>query len=430
MHDEDTALTSPHRHIVIIGAGIVGVSTAAELLRRGHRVTIVEAALPGGTQAASYGNGAFISPASIIPMSFPGMWRKVPGYLTDPTGALTIRWRYLPKLMPWLWRFLLAGFTEARFRRTAGLLNLLLADAPARHLALAQQSNQAALIQTKGLVYAFADRAAFTSEALSWRVRRDYGVKLEELDARALRDLIPDLDPGYTFGMKIVEGGHCTDPGAYVAGLAEWCLAQGARCVQGRVTGFAEDGGRIRAVRTDRETLACDGAVLCAGIWSRELARLAGDPVPLESERGYHVEIPDAGLGPEIPVMPQDGRMANTLTRGGLRASGQVELASVGAAPDWNRAEVLLGHLLRTYPALAARREALTVNRWQGHRPSTPDGLPVIGRASGIAGVFHAFGHGHIGLASGPKTAELVADMIEDRPPPNELSAFSAQRFR
>ncbi len=423
-------MASSSRHVVVVGSGIIGASCAAELTGRGFRVTLVDQALPGGTQAASYGNGAFLSPASIIPMSFPGMWRKIPGYLLDPLGPVAIRWRYLPRLLPWLWRYLLAGVTETRFRRTAGLLNALLRDGPDRHTRLAALTGQEDLIHRKGLVYAFADRAAYETEGLSWRVRRDNGIETRELDRDALHALIPDLAPSYGFGILVVQGAHCTDPGGYVAGIVSWCEGQGVRLTQGRVTGFLSEAGRLRAVCTDRETLPCDAVVIAAGARSAALAKLAGDRVPLESERGYHVEIPNAGLGPEIPVMPQDGKMANTMTRGGLRASGQVELSATDAAPDWRRADVLLGHLMRTYPALAARRDDLVVNRWQGNRPSTPDGLPVIGRASGLKGVFHAFGHGHVGLASGPKTAEIVADLIEDKAVPAEIAAFSARRFR
>lgn len=418
---------APPRRIVVIGAGIVGACIAVELVARGHAVTIVEPAHPGADQAASYGNGAFISPASILPMSFPGMWRRVPGYLLDPAGPLTIRWRDLPGLAPWLWRFVLSGATEARWRRTAGHLHSLLHDAPARHLALAARTGLGDLIRQGGLIYAFPSREAWQAEAAGWQIRAQHGVAMQELTAEDLARLAPGLAPRYRFGILIREGAHCTDPGGYTAGLVHWATAHGARHMPASATGFAIRQGRLSAVQTTGGDLPCDGAVIAAGIHSATLARKAGDRVRLTAERGYHVQLPDPPVCPAIPVMPQDGKMANTLTRGGLRAAGQVELARPGAPPDWRRADILLRHLRATWPALATHNGP--VQHWQGDRPSTPDGLPVISRAGHIAGLVHAFGHGHIGLASAPVTAEIVADLIEGRAPRIDPAPCTIARF-
>ena len=153
-------------HVVIIGAGIVGAASAIELLRDGHRVTIVEPGDPGGEQAASYGNGTLLNPSSVIPMSSPGLWKKVPGYLADPLGPLAIRWSYLPKLLPWLRRFIQAGATEARVSATAHGLAPLLADSPGLHRRLAEEAGVVELITRQGVLFVFPDRAAFEAEGL------------------------------------------------------------------------------------------------------------------------------------------------------------------------------------------------------------------------------------------------------------------------
>src|SRR5271157_5099786 len=139
-------------HIAVIGAGIVGAATAVELLRDGHRVTIIEPGDPGGEQAASYGNGTLLNPSSVIPMSTPGIWKKVPGYLRDPLGPLAIRWRYLPRLIPWLRRFVAAGSTPEKLSAIARALQPLLADAPARHRALANEAGVGDLISKQGVL--------------------------------------------------------------------------------------------------------------------------------------------------------------------------------------------------------------------------------------------------------------------------------------
>lgn len=416
-------------HVVVIGAGIVGASCATELMRDGHRVTLVEPSMPGGEQAASYGNAGWISPASVVPMSMPGLWRKVPGFLADPTGPLTIRWRHLPALLPWLVRFLAAGWTVGSVERTAAALAALLRDAPARHMALAAEAGVPELIRADGLLYVYPDRSAFAAEALSWRLRRDNGVRWREIAGDELRQSEPDLDPRYRFAALVAEGGHCTDPGRYVGAIVDSVCRHGARLVRATATGFECRGGSLQAVITDAGAIRCDGAVIAAGIGSGVLARLAGDAIPLASERGYHVMIADPGARPRRPLMPSDGRMGNTMTDRGLRAAGQVELAAVDAPPDWRRADILLSRLTSTYAGLDRTIEPSRISRWLGHRPSTPDGLPVIGPSPSCDGIVHAFGHGHVGLASGPITGRLVADIVGKRQPAVPLSAYSPRRF-
>ncbi|MBK1841161.1 FAD-binding oxidoreductase [Azospirillum sp. YIM B02556] len=415
-------------HVVVSGAGIVGASCALELVRDGRQVTILEPEAPGGRQSASYGHGCWISPASVVPMSMPGLWRRVPGYLLDSQGPLVIRWGDLARLTPWLLRFVMAGATVGRVERTAAALATLLADGPARHMALAGAIGCGDLIRQDGLLYAYPERTAFEAEALSWRLRRMTGLNWRELDRAALEAREPGLSDLYRFGILVEEGAHCRDPGGYVSAIVAHAVALGARLVPVRATGFAFDGSRLAAVETDGGVIPCDRAVIASGIRSRTLAAMAGDRVPLEAERGYHAVVDDGTAGPRHPVMPSDGRMANTPTAGGLRLSGQVELASIDAAPNWERADILVGHARRTYPGLPDGPGSVR-DRWMGHRPSTPDGLPVIGPASRSSDIIHAFGHGHVGFASGPITGRIVADLVAGAAPVRDATPFAAARF-
>ena len=416
-------------HVVVIGAGIAGAAAAIELLRDGHRVTMLEPGEPGGEQAASYGNGACLSTASVVPMSMPGLWRKVPGFLRDPLGPLAIRPSYLPKLLPWLVRFARAGSTVARVEATARALRPLIEDAPQRHRRLADEAGVGELIERRGLLYVYRSRAEFAAEALAWRLRADNGVRWIELDEDDLRQREPELDRGYTFGALVEEGGHCTDPGAYVAALVRHARGLGAVLRRERATGFRIERNRLVGVRTEHGEIGCDRAVICAGARSRVLARAAGDRVSLETERGYHVSIADPGTGPRHPIIPSDTHTATTLTRRGLRIAGQVELAGLDAAPNWKRAEILRDYALRAWPGLPRDLPPERVKYWMGHRPSTPDGLPCIGPSSATADVVHAYGHGHIGLASGAITGRLAADLVGGRPPVIDPAPYSPQRF-
>lgn len=417
------------KHTVVIGGGIVGVCSALELLRAGHQVTLVESGEPGGRQSASYGHGCWISPASVVPMSMPGLWKQVPGYLMNPDGPLVIRWRHILRLSPWLLRFLWAGASISRVEATARALNRLLKDSPDRHEALSSEVGVADLVRREGLLYAYPDRQAFEKEALAWHLRRMTGLQWKELDKDALLKREPGLDGHYTFGVVAENGAHCVDPQTYITRIAETAVKRGLHIVRARANALKFDGDRLRGVETTGGMIECDQAVVAAGAWSKTLARQAGDKVPLESERGYHGVIFLADGGPQHPVMPSDGKMANTPTLKGLRLSGQVELASVDTPPNWRRVEILLNHARKTYPALATMRD-ISVDKWMGHRPSTPDGLPVIGRSSRSPDVFYAFGHGHVGFATGPITGRIVAEQLSGKPQGDEIGCYSPRRFR
>ncbi|MFC3123703.1 NAD(P)/FAD-dependent oxidoreductase [Pseudoroseomonas globiformis] len=417
------------RHVVVIGAGIVGAASALELLRDGHRVTILDPAPPGGEQAASYGNGCWLSPQSVIPPAGPGVWKKVPGFLRDPLGPLAIRWSYLPKVLPWLVKYLLSGWTEEKVLRIAQAMQPLLHDGPALHRKLAAEAGVPELIEHRGDMYIYPDRATFEAEAMSWRIRKQVGIDWIELDENELRQREPELDRRYKFGVLMEMGGHCTDPGAYVAALISHAESLGAELRRVKATGFHVESGQLKAVRTDAGEIACDTAVICAGAYSKQLAAAAGDKVPLETERGYHAVLSDPEVRPRTPMMPSDGKMAITLTRQGLRCAGQVEIAGLDAMPNWKRAEILRDHLLRSFPGLPRDLPAERVKVWMGHRPSMPDGMPCLGPSRSSPDIVHAFGHGHVGLVGAPRTGRLVAQIVGGREPEIPIAAFSPQRF-
>jgi len=416
------------RHVVVIGAGAVGSATAIEALRAGLRVTVLEPGEPGGPQATSYGNAGWLSSHSVVPPALPGAWRKVPGWLADPLGPLALRWRYLPRALPWLLRYLASGWTEARVQRTADALRTLLVDAPALHAQLAAEAGVPQLIERRGLLHAYRSRAEFDGDALGWRVRRRVGIQWNEWSEDELRRREPDLDARYTLGIFVPEAGHCRNPGAYVAALARHALDAGAERITARATGFLVDGGRLRAVRTEAGDIACDGAAICAGARSGPLAAAAGSAVPLESERGYHVVIEDAAAGPRTPTMVADGKLIAHWMDGGLRAAGQVEIAGLEAAPDWRRAGILHRHLQSMFPALAAG--ASPAKHWLGHRPSLPDGLPCIGPAAASADIVLAFGHGHVGLCGSARTGRLAAQLLTGVAAEIPLAPFDPGRFK
>lgn len=408
---------------MVVGAGIVGVAAACWLQRDGHAVTLVDPEPPGS--GASSGNAGCLSPGSIVPLSGPGVLRQVPGWLLDPNGPLALRWRYLPTALPWLLRFLRAG-TPAGIEHQAAALAGLLAPMQECLQPLLADAGAEDLVRRDGSLVVYQTRAGWEGAQGAWALRHRHGIVWQELGPDALVSLDPTLARGLYRGVLLPRNGHTLNPQALVARLVAALLRQGGRLVRATATGFNFEGGRLRAVVTDAGPLKADGAVLAAGAHSRVLARMLGDPVPLESERGYHLMLPAPGAVPRYPTLAAEARFVATPMADGMRLTGVVELAGLRAAPDWRRAHALLPTGRTVFPGLSG--EGATV--WMGHRPSTPDSLPVIGRSRRSADVIHAFGHGHLGLTAAPSTGRLVAQLLGGQTPHIDPSPFAAGRFK
>ena len=358
----------------------------------------------------------------------PGTLASVPRWLFDPLGPLAIRWRYLPALAPWLWRFVRAG-TPERVAGQARALRTLLAPTVDLHRELARAAGVPSMIRRNGHLFAYKSDAAFAKDAAAMELRRANGVEILELGAEELRQLEPELSRDYVRARLIQENGHVGDPLAYVRALAEAFVREGGRLHRARATGFAIGEGRVRAVRTAEGEVGGDAFVLAAGAWSRALARELGEAVPLDTERGYHVMLGAPPAAPRIPTMCTAGKFVVTPMDAGVRAAGTVEFAGMDAAPDWRRADILVRQVAAMYPRLAGAFRDGAFTRWMGFRPSLPDSLPVIAASRRHPEAVLAFGHGHVGLAAGPMTGRLVADLVAGRAPAADLAPFSPARF-
>ena len=409
--------------IAVIGAGIVGVSAASYLLRDGHRVTLVDRDGPG--EGASKGNAGAISPGSCVPLAMPGTLAKVPKWLLDPDGPLVVRPSYFPRAAPWLLRFALAG-REGRVALIADALRALHAPTFDSYAPLLANAQAGHLIRRSGCLVVYRSRKAFEASAREWTMRRERGVRVEAVNGEALRQMEPALSPALACGVFLPEHGYTTDPYRLVKVLADCFVLDGGvfRKAEARALRARADDG-VELVMADGATTGFDKVVIAAGAWSGALTATIGLRLPLETQRGYHVTLADAGIAPRIPVASSEGKFYATPMEGGLRVAGTVEFAGLDAAPDFGRARRLLVQLKVLYPE--ARTEPFS--EWMGHRPCFPDSLPVIGPAPGVANVILAFGHGHNGMTSGPVTGRLIADIVAGRSPPIDLGPYRPDRF-
>jgi len=415
-------LAAGARKVTVIGAGIVGVSCALNLIRQGFAVTIVDRLPPG--EGCSKGNAGMFSSDSFVPLAMPGTLRQVPRWLIDPLGPLAIRWRHLPALLPFLVRFLAAA-RPSRVAAIADALAPLLAASPEQHLKLARGTAAERLIRCRGALYVYESERSMADDEPAWRLRRERGASPRRLTAGEIREREPALAPIYACGYFLPDLGQATEPMKLVKALAAAFLAAGGTILQREVRDLAIAAGRVARLITDGEPLDVDILVIAAGAWSGRLAARLGHPVPIEGERGYHVTIANPGVSLDVPVFAAGTMVIATPMDGGIRMAGTAEYGGLDAAPNPGRWRVLVRHAKRMLPAI----DTSSISEWSNLRPTLPDSLPVIGRAPNFADVIFAFGHQHVGLTAGPKTGEIVADLVAGRAPNIDLRPFRVDRF-
>ncbi|WP_372835398.1 NAD(P)/FAD-dependent oxidoreductase [Puniceibacterium confluentis] len=408
-------------HVVVVGAGIVGVSTAIWLRRFGARVTVVDHADPG--EGTSHGNGGVLAACAMLPVTAPGLIHKAPGMLLDRDAPLFLKWAYLPRLLPWLIKYL-SHANAADTRRIAEGLAPIVVDSVDQHLALTEGLSARSFVVPGEYAYAYADRRAFDAEAGSWALREALGFAPQLVEGPAVREYEPMLGSGINCLAVLSDHGHVRDPGGYVKALARDFQAMGGTIRRARVLDLTLTGGRVSQVETSDGPIVCDRVVSASGVWSAPLLVKLGLKVPLESERGYHIVFEDARNGPRVPFMINAGKFVATPMDAGLRCAGIVEFGGLDAGPSRAPFDLLRRQVRRAFPGLTHGKEV----EWMGHRPTVPDSLPLIGQVR-ETGVYTAFGHHHIGLTAGPKTGRLLAGLMTGRPSNTDLTPYQPGRF-
>ena len=413
-------------HVAVIGTGIVGTCTASWLQRDGHRVSFFDPLPPG--EACSFGNAGSLSPSACLPVGMPGMVKRVPQWLLDPLGPLTVRWRYAPAVLPWLVR-MLRHSTREEVTRIATALRSLLEPIFECYDPLLEQAGAQQLVRRSGCLYVYSSREKAAQWNWGMNLRRSLGVEMVDVGQDELEALEPDLKGRFRFGIRAPENGSTLDPSALVKALHAHCVAQGAASVRQAVTGFEREGRgarQVTAVRTaDGQRTPVDGVVVAAGAWSARLAAQLGSRVPLETQRGYHVTVRSSNLQLRHTVMAVENNLMVNPMAMGLRLAGTVEFAGLKAPPRYERAQALLRLGQQLFPHL----DTSDTTQWMGHRPCLPDSLPVIGRVGAADNAWLAFGHGHMGMCMGASTGREVAHLVAGRATQVDLAPFSPARF-
>lgn len=408
--------------VAVIGAGIVGVSTALWLAREGHTVTLIDKVGPG--DATSYGNAGLLASAGTLPVPGPGLLWKAPRMALDPREPLYIRWRHLPALAPWLSKYLRHATAQAAKTRADAILPLI-GDSLADHQALAAGTAAEKYIVPCDYIYGYATRKDFDADRFTWDIRRAQGFDFSVLDRDALRAYDPVYGDAVGCAVQMPKHGRISDPGAYVKALATAAECLGVRLIRDEVQSIERADGRVTGLRLTSETLAVDTAVIAAGAWSKSLTESLGIAVPLHPESGFHIELWEPSQMPRSPMMFAAGKFVITPMDGRIRLAGMVGYGGFDAPPPETPYRMFLHHLKSVLPELTWRE----TSRWMGHRPAVSDSLPLIGPVPGVAGAYTGFGHDHVGLTGGPKTGRLLAQMISGKRPNMDVAPFAPERF-
>ncbi|HRO11188.1 FAD-binding oxidoreductase [Amaricoccus sp.] len=404
--------------VVVIGAGVIGLSAALALQMRGLAVTVLDR--EGPAAGASAGNAGAFAFSDILPLASPGIMRKAPRWLFDPLGPLSIPPAYAPRIAPWMLRFWRAC-APARVAHSTAAQTALMDLAKAELEPFLAATGTAQMLRRNGALEVYESEAEFRAGLPGWEARGAHGLAFRHLGRAEMDEIQPGLAPRFVRGTFTPEWLSIADPKLYTLALAE----------RFRAGGGAIERAEVRRLAAAGDGVAIDGGrraghvVLAAGAFSHRIARSLGERIPLETERGYNTTLPPGAFDLRCHlVFGGHGFVVGPLSTG-IRVGGAVELGGLERPPDYRRAAAMLRKAAAFLPGLESGGGV----QWMGFRPSLPDTLPAIGRSRATPRVVHAFGHGHLGLTQSPATARLVADLVTGAAPPIDLTPFSPQRF-
>jgi D-amino-acid dehydrogenase len=410
--------------VVVVGAGIIGTTVAFELQRRGKSVILLDRDEPG--RGASYGNMASIAVTEFMPASRPSVWAQMPKWIFDPNGPVRLRPTYLPRLAPWFLRFLFASRpSKLRLLEAAGAA--LCARVYEDLVPLLSAAGLQDMLGQKGCLSLYADDAEVAADREHIDIIRRFGIPHYAVNGSDIQALEPAVNTKIKRAILFPQNRSVSDPYELVQGFVRCFNELGGCVVKGDVVAFERrDDGRIAGLRlSDGRRLQVGELVLCAGAFTGCLAKLLGESMPLETERGYHTQImsPGIALGHSI-IWPARAFMIAPVA-GGIRVGGTVEMAGLDAPPNFRRARTIVQHAQEVLPGLRIR----DTSEWMGHRPALPDTIPIIGPSAKVRGVYYATGHGHLGLTYAATTARLIGDLVTGRTPPIDVAPYRVDRF-
>lgn len=408
---------------VVIGGGIVGVCCALYLQREGKAVTLVDPA-ESGDSTAKWSCGQ-MAVSEIIPLSKPGILKKIPGWMLDQKGPLALRPAAIPGLFPFMFRFL-ANARPARIQSIARELASLTSKAYQDYQPLLDKCSEKELFGSRPTLEVFDTQEGLEDEQAYFALRRELGFSVESVSASEIHDLEPSLDGHFSYGLLLSDWRTLKDTEGFINALTQSFLEQGGVRIKDSVNSIQASQGRATAVTLmNGKSLPVDQLVVAAGNGSKKFFDTLGVNIPLMGIGGYQVVVRNPGVELTHSTVYADGGFGFIPMTRGLQIGGTIEFAGDNAQPNYARAEIILEKAKRILPGLNTSDVEFGV----GWRPFLPDTKPVIDKSPKLSNVVMALGHGQLGVTLGATTGRLVADLLEGRKSAEDIAPFSASRF-
>lgn len=420
--------------VLVLGAGMIGVSSALALQERGRRVVLVDRLAPG--RETSWGNAGMIERTPVLAFPFPRDFGTLLGVATGASPLAQLRWSALPTIAPWLWAYARAS-SPAGVRAANLAMWPLAREARDRHARWLDAAGARALLRDTGYYEIFDSDAAFNRQAQDRAFAREHGVRFEICTPAQLRDREPAVTGPLRHAVFWQDAASALSPGEVVEAYARLFVQRGGRFVQADASALRRDANGFSLPIGDSslagESLQAGEAVVALGPWSAALCQRFGFAPPLLAKRGYSRHyVFKAGSNadappPSCPLLLAERGFVVTAMKPGVRITGGIEFALPDAPPTpgaMRRRETSARELI---PALGAAIEA---EPWMGRRPALPDMRPIIGRCPTEPRLMLAFGHHHWGFSLGPSTGEFVAQLLCGEPTIADPAPFAAERFR
>ena len=406
--------------IGIVGAGIQGISNALFLQKKGFEVKIFDRDEPG-SPAASYGNAGHFSPYASVPINRPDVLTDVPAMLLSSTGPLALKWNYVPKMIPWILKFIRNCSTK-RMMHTAKNMHQILDLALPAYDELFDEIELEGLVEKKGILYIWNDQS-LKSRDLEIKVRNELGVDQQVVTPKEIHDLEPNVKPIYHGGVYYQHGRHARNPKKILLKLFDLFIKKGGKFSKMNIKdiNFAEEKPIIKA---ENQSFLFDKVVIACGSFSKKLTDNLDEKIPLDTERGYHVHFKDCDHLLTRPVIFQNRGFGITPMEQGLRVVGTVEFGGLENPLSKSRIKNLINNAKYMMGDLPEHED-----EWLGFRPTLPDCLPVIGPSKNHKNIFYCFGHHHLGWTLGPISGKIISGMIAEENTNLDLKPYSSLRF-